>query len=107
MVPPEPSSDTTQTPQVAREILPLVSIPPDYPPRALAQGIEGWVRIQFTISVNGSVKDAIVVAADPENVFDQAALAAIARWRYNPRIVNGQAVERVGVQTEIRFELTE
>ena len=47
------------------------------------------------------------IAADPQNVFDQAALNAIARWRYNPRIVNGEAVERVGVQTEIRFELTE
>jgi len=89
------------------DVLPLVRIPPDYPPRALSRGIEGWVRVQFTISINGSVKDAIVVAAEPPNVFDQAALAAIARWRYNPRIVNGEPVERVGVQTEIRFELTE
>jgi protein TonB len=89
------------------DVLPLVRIPPEYPPRALARGVEGWVRVQFTISVNGTVKDAIVVAADPENVFDSAALASVSRWRYNPRIVNGEAVERVGVQTEIRFELTE
>jgi protein TonB len=53
------------------------------------------------------VKDAVVVAAEPANVFNEAALAAISRWRYNPRVVNGEAVERVGVQTEIRFELTE
>lgn len=89
------------------DVLPLVRIPPDYPPRALSRGIQGWVRVQFTITETGSVKDAIVVAADPANVFNDAALAAIARWRYNPRVVNGQAVERVGVQTEIRFELTE
>lgn len=89
------------------DVLPLVRIPPDYPPRALSRGIQGWVRVQFTITVTGSVKDAIVVAADPQNVFNDAALAAIARWRYNPRVVNGTAVERVGVQTEIRFELTE
>ena len=107
VVPAAPSSDTTAPAPAASDILPLVRIPPDYPPRALSRGIEGWVRVQFTISVNGSVKDAIVVAADPQNVFDQAALNAIARWRYNPRIVNGEAVERVGVQTEIRFELTE
>jgi protein TonB len=89
------------------DVLPLVRIPPDYPPRALSRGIEGWVRVQFTITETGSVKDAIVVAADPERVFDEAALAAIARWRYNPRVVDGAPVERVGVQTEIRFELTE
>ncbi|MND07668.1 Gram-negative bacterial tonB protein [compost metagenome] len=63
--------------------------------------------MQFTISATGSVKDAIVVAADPERVFDEAALAAISRWRYNPRVVDGVAVERVGVQTMIQFELTE
>jgi periplasmic protein TonB len=89
------------------DVLPLVRIPPDYPPRALSRGIEGWVRVQFTITATGSVRDAIVVAADPRDVFNDAALAAISRWRYNPRVVDGTAVERVGVQTEIRFELTE
>ena len=48
----------------------------------------------------------VVVEADPPGVFDAAALAAIRRWRYYP-IVNGEAVERKGVQTEIRFELTD
>ena len=89
------------------DVLPLVRIPPEYPPRALARGQEGRVLVQFTISVNGTVKDAIVVRAEPPGVFDNAALASVSRWRYNPRIVNGEAVERVGVQTEIRFELTE
>jgi protein TonB len=89
------------------DVLPLVRIPPEYPPRALARGVTGWVRVQFTISATGSVKDAIVVAADPERVFDEAALSAILRWRYNPRVVDGVAVERVGVQTMIQFELTE
>ena len=89
------------------DVLPLVRIPPDYPPRALSRGIEGWVAVQFTITETGSVRDAFVVAADPERVFDEAALAAIARWRYNPRIVDGVPVERVGVQTRIEFQLTE
>jgi protein TonB len=41
----------------------------------------------------------------PKNVFDDAALKAIARWRYNPKIEGGVAVERVGVRTIIRFVL--
>jgi protein TonB len=51
------------------------------------------------------VKDAVVVNAEPKNIFDDAALKAIARWRYNPRVDGGVAVERVGVQTIIRFQL--
>ena len=65
------------------------------------------MRIEFTISTNGSVRDAVVVRSEPPGVFDEAALRAISRWRYNPRIENGIAVERKGVQTEIRFELTD
>jgi protein TonB len=88
-----------------RDVIPLVRIAPDYPPRALSRGLEGWVQVQFTITPTGTVKDATVVNAEPKNIFDDAALKAIARWRYNPRVEGGVAVERVGVQTIIRFQL--
>ena len=88
-----------------RDVVPLVRIAPDYPQRALQRGLEGWVRVQFTITVTGTVKDPIVVEADPKNIFDDAALKSIARWRYNPKVEDGVAVERVGVQTIIRFQL--
>jgi len=88
-----------------RDVIPLVRINPDYPPRALSRGIEGWVKVQFTITPTGTVKDPIVVDAEPKQMFDEAALKAIARWRYNPRVEGGVAVERVGVQTIIRFQL--
>jgi protein TonB len=88
-----------------RDVIPLVRIAPDYPPRALSRGLEGWVQVQFTITATGTVKDAVVVNAQPKSIFDDAALKAIARWRYNPRVDGGVAVERVGVQTIIRFQL--
>ena len=88
-----------------RDVVPLVRIAPDYPQRALQRGLEGWVRVQFTITVTGTVKDAIVVEAEPKSIFDDAALKSIARWRYNPKVEDGVAVERVGEQTIIRFQL--
>jgi len=88
-----------------RDVIPLVRINPDYPPRALSRGLEGWVQVQFTITPTGTVTDAKVVNAEPKNIFDDAALKAIARWRYNPKVDGGVAVERVGVQTIIRFQL--
>jgi protein TonB len=89
------------------DVIPLVRIAPEYPPRALNRGIEGWVQVQFTITATGAVTDAVVVAADPPRIFDEAALRSIARWRYNPKIEGGVAVERIGVQTIIRFTLEE
>jgi protein TonB len=88
-----------------RDIIPLVRIVPDYPPRAMSRGIEGWVIVQFTITATGAVKDAIIVDADPKKIFDDAALRAIARWRYNPKVEDGVAVERVGVRTRLTFQL--
>jgi len=88
-----------------RDVIPLVRIAPDYPPRALSRGIEGWVKVQFTITPTGTVKDPKVVDSEPKQMFDDAALKSIARWRYNPRVEGGVAVERVGVQTIIRFQL--
>jgi protein TonB len=87
------------------EVIPIVRPPPEYPPRLLDSGTEGWVRVQFTVTSIGTVRDAVVVDSEPGTSFDDAALKAIARWRYNPRVVNGEAVERVGLQTVIRFEL--
>lgn len=90
-----------------RDVMPLVRINPDYPPRALNRGQEGWVQVQFTITAQGTVTDAIVVDSDPPNVFDEAALRAILRWRYNPKVEGGVALERIGMQTVIRFNLEE
>jgi protein TonB len=98
--PPGPS-----TSGIDRDPIAIVRVAPDYPPREQARGVEGWVQVQFAITPTGSVRDAVVVASEPGTAFDDAALKAIARWRYNPRVDSGVAVERVGMQTVIRFRL--
>ncbi len=87
------------------DVIPVVRQNPEYPPRAIDFGHEGWVQVQFSVTTIGTVRDAVVVASEPGTIFDDAALKAIARWRYNPRVESGEAVERVGLQTVIRFEL--
>ncbi|MEI7948975.1 MAG: energy transducer TonB [Gammaproteobacteria bacterium] len=88
-----------------RDVVPLVRINPEYPQRALSRGIEGWVTVQFTITETGSVADPIVVDAMPKGMFDEAALKAIARWRYNPKVEDGKPIVRKGIQTMLRFQL--
>jgi periplasmic protein TonB len=90
-----------------RDVLPLVRVEPAYPPRAVEQNIEGWVQVQYSVTAIGTVRDVTVIASEPGTTFDDAAVKAVARWRYNPRIDGGVAVERVGMQTVIRFTLEE
>ena len=88
-----------------RDVVPLVRVDPEYPPRARQRGIEGFVDIEFTIGPAGTVQDPKVIAARPPSVFERSALRAVRRWRYNPRIEDGVAVERPGVRVRLRFEL--
>ena len=88
------------------DIIPIVRIEPNYPRDALLRGIEGWVRVRFTITPDGSVMNPQVVDSDPRRVFDREALRAILRWKFRPRIVDGQAVSREAEQT-IEFNMDE
>lgn len=87
------------------DVVPLVRVDPDYPPQARQRRIEGYVDVIFTIGPAGTVEDARVVNSRPPAVFDEAALRAVRRWRYNPRVEDGVAVSRPGVKVRIRFEL--
>ncbi len=87
------------------DALPLVRMNPDYPPGAATRNTEGWVQVRVSVTAAGTVRDAVVIASEPGTIFDEAALQAVAAWRYNPRVVDGVAVERVGLETVFRFEL--
>ncbi len=87
-----------------RDVVPLVRVDPEYPPRARQRGIEGYVVIEFTIGKAGTVQDPKVIAASPPSVFDRSALRAVRRWRYNPKFENGVAVERPGMKVRFTFK---
>ena len=89
-----------------RDVVPLVRVDPQYPAKARQRRIEGYVDIEFTIGPAGTVKNPRVIGANPPSVFDQAALRAVRRWRYNPKVVDGTAVERPGIKVRLRFELS-
>lgn len=102
---PAPSPAPAQPgPQMDDEVVPLVRIPPNYPRVAQRRGIEGVVTVAFTITRDGQVKDPVVVSANPENVFDNAAMTAILKWKFKPKVVDGEPVERRATQ-EIEFKL--
>lgn len=90
--------------QISTHVIPLVRIPPRYPMRAENRHIEGWVKIQFTITEQGTVKDAVVVQAQPDNVFNRAALQAIRRWKFKAKVLEGEAFEQRAEQV-LQFKL--
>lgn len=86
------------------DVQPVVTVEPEWPREALVDGIEGWVRIEFTIREDGSVSNPRVVESEPGRLFDRQAIRAIQRWRFRPRVVDGRPVEREATQV-IEFNL--
>jgi periplasmic protein TonB len=87
------------------EYLPVVKVAPVYPMRALQRRLEGYVIVEFAVTASGSVRDVVVVESS-ETVFEEAAIEAARKFRYKPRVVNGEAVEVTGVQNKITFKLS-
>ncbi len=80
------------------EVIPLVQIQPRYPPQAARRKLSGYVIVEFTIRPDGTVTNPKVVAAEPQRVFDSAALRAIKRWKFKPKLVDGKAVVQYASQ---------
>ena len=99
-------------PQVAGTIsyadgdqIPVATVSPNYPSRAIARGIEGFVLLEFTVTRAGQVRDPVVVESEPSGIFERAALNAVRKFKYKPRIVNGTPVDVSGVLNRITFSL--
>ncbi len=91
-------------PKIDTNVVPTLRVPPIYPLRALRSGIQGVVTVEFTIAIDGSVKNAVVVKSKPPKIFDSAVLKAISKWKYNPDIIDGKPTEKRARQ-DVKFKL--
>ena len=87
------------------EYLPIVKVAPIYPRRAQTRGIEGYVLLEFVVTNTGAVRNPVVIEAKPPGIFDRAAVQAALKFKYKPKVVNGEPVEVAGVRNLIKFEL--
>jgi TonB family protein len=73
--------------------------------RRLSGSIEVYVDLAFDIAVTGLTTNIRVIAAQPEGVFNRAAIAALKKWKYQVPVIEGAARGQAGMMTRIRFEL--
>ena len=64
---------------------------PVYPEEASEERIAGTVRLEATITREGTIKELRVLEGHPLLV--EAALEAVRQWRYQPTLLNGMPVE--------------
>ena len=89
------------------EMLPLVAVTPTYPTRAASRGIEGWCLVSFTVSGTGAVieETITVLDAEPPNVFNRSSVRAARRFKFQPRVVNGEGMPVSNVRYLFTYQL--
>ena len=89
------------------EYLPIVKVNPQYPRRAQTRGIEGYVIVEYWVTKTGAVRDPVVIDAKPPGIFNRAAINAALKYKYKPKVINGEPVDVPGVKTRITFEMAD
>jgi TonB family protein len=79
------------------------TINPTWPGSAPA-GVEGWVRLRFTVMADGSVSDIVVEEAEPASVFDSSAVDALRQWKFEPVERDGK---KIAQRAEIRMKFAQ
>ena len=87
------------------EYLPIVKVAPIYPRRAQTRGITGYCIVEYTVTKSGSIRDPQPVDCQPSGVFESASVKAAEKFKYKPRVVDGEAIEVAGVQNKFTYEL--
>lgn len=84
----------------------VVKMPPVYPYKAREQGIEGVVEVKILVRDDGSVGDIQIMDSRPKDVFDDAVINAIEKWRFEAGTIGGKKVTS-WVVTSLHFKLNQ
>lgn len=79
--------------------------PMQYPARAKAKGVKGYVVLSLLIGITGEIEQIKVVESMPEGVFDETAVAGVSQWQFEPAQYQGKAV-RAWAKQQVRFDLS-
>ena len=63
----------------------------------------GYVQLQFDVDTKGSPENIQVIESQPEGLFDDAAVIALSKWKYNPKITDGKPVKQLGLKVQLDF----
>ena len=88
-----------------QEYAPLELNPPVYPHVSQFNGIEGYCIVEYTVTNTGAVQDAFPEECQPIGIFEGVSVEAALSFRYQPRVIDGVAVDVQGVKNKFVFDL--
>jgi protein TonB len=66
---------------------------------------ERWVELSFDITELGDVANIKVIKSTHKGMLDEAAIRALKKWKYKPKIVDGVAVVQKDMKVRLQFDI--
>ncbi len=82
----------------------MVKGQPNYPMRAITQDLEGFVVVMYDVNEMGVVENVVVIQSS-HKIFEKPSIDAAKRFRYKPRVVNGEPLVTRGLRNKFTFEM--
>jgi len=105
VVAPEPECAPPPPPAVRVDARMLSYAPPEYPEWARDRNLEGAVRVEVEVLADATVGRVRVVQSSGVAAFDDAAFAAVRKWRFAAATLDGVAFASTIALPAIRFRL--
>ena len=101
--PPDIDAKIVNIRMIDRDEQPILRIPPIMPSRAERSG---HCQLRFDVSPNGAPYNVTALYCT-QSLFERASIKSVQKWKYNPKLVGGQAVARSGVESKVSFRLND
>ncbi len=89
-----------------RDAQPLTRVPPEMPRRFLEGDNSGYCDVRFNVSPEGTPVD-VDTTRCTDSELERSTVKSVEKWTFSPKIVNGRAVSRSGVEAKVRYVLTD
>ena len=91
------------TPDKDGPAVPLYVMQPKYPIFEDGTRPTGWALVEFTVTTDGRVLNPGIVESRPGGLFDQVTLDVTPKWRFKPKVVDGQRVDQEHTRVRLVF----
>jgi protein TonB len=89
-----------------RDAQPLVRIPPIMPPRFAEGDKSGHCTVRFDVSPEGAPFN-VVATYCTSSMLERATTKSVLKWKFQPKIVDGQPTAMRGVENRVTYRLTD
>jgi len=81
------------------DVIPLVRMPAQYPSKAKRRNIEGFVKARLEVNAQGTVDSVEIIDSNPKGIFERSAIRALYKYKFKPKMENGQPQPQTVTQT--------